>query len=221
MAFGDYVTLEVGDTGVGMTPDVPARIFELLYHQTDRHGHRAWPLDGIRDHPPITRPYPRKSAPGRGTQFQVLFPGQLARTKSLTPVIAEPGDAVAFARVLLVDDDPAVRRALCRALTNGQVSVVEAGDATTALELLRSDPNPIDLVITDMVMPGKSGVDPIREIRRYRPDLPAIGDVRLFRGNEGRGMAPPRQRRLHGETHRSRASSSSARCGRFSGDRVA
>jgi PAS domain S-box-containing protein len=176
VATGDYVTLMVEDSGIGMTPDVSAKIFEPFFttKQTGRGtGLGLSSVYGIiqrsNGHVRVT------SELGRGTQFEILFPAQLKPlARSVPPAIGEQREPVVSARVLLVDDDSAVRRALCRALTNSRMSVVEAADASTALDLLEVDPVPVDLVITDMVMPGKSGLDLIREIRLLRPDMPAI-----------------------------------------------
>ena len=75
--------------------------------------------------------------------------------------------------MLLVEDQATVRGAISRALSRGLLTVVEAQDAESALAILARDRN-IDLVISDMVMPGKSGADLVDEIVGQRPGMPVI-----------------------------------------------
>jgi two-component system cell cycle sensor histidine kinase/response regulator CckA len=73
----------------------------------------------------------------------------------------------------VVEDDPSVRTAVVRALRASGYSVTEACNAEEALALIRKN-GKIDLMITDMVMPGKPGVALLNEARAHRPGLPAI-----------------------------------------------
>lgn len=74
--------------------------------------------------------------------------------------------------VLVVDDDPAIHRLFQKALSQEGHQVLKALSGEEALKLL--DKGPIDLVLLDIVMPGKSGIDTLREIKRHLPQLPVI-----------------------------------------------
>jgi CheY-like chemotaxis protein len=77
-----------------------------------------------------------------------------------------------MSRILVVDDDETFRRPLCQTLRCADHEVQAAADGSAALELFRQQP--VDLVITDLVMPEKEGIDTILELRRLQPDLKII-----------------------------------------------
>ena len=77
-----------------------------------------------------------------------------------------------MARILLIDDDDDLRNVIAQNLTLGGHTVVEAGDGRQGVDLFHA--TPVDLVLTDLVMPGKEGVETIIELHRERPDLPII-----------------------------------------------
>lgn len=77
-----------------------------------------------------------------------------------------------MACILLMDDDEAVRNLLARALRESGYEVVEAGDGREGVRLFRTAPS--DLVITDLVMPEKEGIETILELRQDFPDLKVI-----------------------------------------------
>jgi DNA-binding NtrC family response regulator len=79
----------------------------------------------------------------------------------------------AVGSLLVVEDDAGVRAAVSRALRGAGFTVAEATDADAALQVIARDPT-IELLITDMVMPGKPGVTLLGEVRALRPRLPAI-----------------------------------------------
>ena len=77
-----------------------------------------------------------------------------------------------MSRILVVDDDEALRRTLCQTLERADYDVVGAADGAAALKLYRQQP--VDLVITDLIMPEREGIETILELRRLRPDLKII-----------------------------------------------
>jgi two-component system, cell cycle sensor histidine kinase and response regulator CckA len=96
-----------------------------------------------------------------------------------------PGEVVAAASpssrgsqplrlVLVVDDEASVRDLLCRALRTGGYRTLEAGHGAQALELIESGPDPVDLVITDVVMPGMDGRELGRRLAQSSPNLPVL-----------------------------------------------
>jgi two-component system, cell cycle sensor histidine kinase and response regulator CckA len=76
--------------------------------------------------------------------------------------------------VLLIDDDESVRRALARVLRGSGYCVHEHGTGEGAVDFVRNHEGPIDLLVTDTVLPGINGVEAAEEIRRLRPGLPVL-----------------------------------------------
>ncbi|MBI5693494.1 MAG: response regulator [Verrucomicrobia bacterium] len=77
-----------------------------------------------------------------------------------------------MSRILLIDDDDALRTVLARALTQAGYEVVEANEGRRAVECLRR--SPVDVVVTDLIMPGQEGIETIMQLRRDHPALPVI-----------------------------------------------
>jgi PAS domain S-box-containing protein len=172
---GQYVMLAVQDTGVGMTEEIRSRVFEpffttkqpgqgtglglsTVYGIVKQSGGHIWVY----------------SEPGMGTAFKVFFPphhGEEAPHRPSAAHGAMSGDQCAH--LLVVEDDASVRTAVVRALRGAGYTVTEATQAEEALSAITGDPS-IDLLITDMVMPGKPGVALLAEARGHRSELPAI-----------------------------------------------
>ncbi len=151
--------IEVRDTGVGMEPAVAARIFEPLFTTKARGAgtglglstcrmlvERAGGTIGVR------------TAPGEGSTFTVELPmidRPLQSRKSEAP--STPIVRIEGARCLLVEDDASLRRVYARALTDAGFAVTEAPTAETAIRELDTLGARVDLVVTDMVLPGLGG----------------------------------------------------------------
>ena len=185
---GDWVVLMVDDTGVGMSEEVRKRIFDpffttkgklgtglglsVVYGIMERHGGRIEVA----------------SAPGRGTSFTLRF--RMAPAIIATPSIRE-GAPLPPRRLLLVDDDPMVRQTLANLLRSVGHKVIEADGGSEGLARLAD--SSVDLVLTDLGMPGVSGWDVARASREQRPGLPVV----LLTGwGDQPGMEESRERRL-------------------------
>jgi PAS domain S-box-containing protein len=119
-----------------------------------------------------------ESAAGQGARFVVRLPQRLHDIGE--HALAELTPAPAGTRVLLVDDDPLVRRAMRRLLQAHGLSVDECPDAESALAHITSCPSDVDVVIADRSMPGLSGDALVQELQRRHPSLPLLllsGDV--------------------------------------------
>ena len=113
-----------------------------------------------------------ESHPGRGTTVDILFAAKLAAVDAPTQATPVPlGDG---ARVLYVDDEPTVLDLVLRLLDLLGYRPSGLSDPRLALEQIRADPWAIDLLLTDLTMPGLSGIDLAREVSAIRPDLPII-----------------------------------------------
>jgi two-component system, cell cycle sensor histidine kinase and response regulator CckA len=96
------------------------------------------------------------------------------------------------ARILLVDDEPAVRRFAARVLSDGSYLVTEAGDGAEALALVRAGALAIDVVVSDVVMPRLNGVELLQALAASHPRLPCILMSGYASGQlEGMGIAAP------------------------------
>lgn len=171
LAAGDYVTLEVGDTGVGMDADVRARLFEPFF--TTKEVNRGTGLGLAVCHGIVARHQGAievDSAPGAGTRITVWLPtwrGEAPHNDSLTrPTGTET--------ILLVEDEAAVRQVATRILSLLGYRVLEAADGAAALALAESQLPTIDVVVTDVMMPHLSGPELARRLRARNPRLPVV-----------------------------------------------
>ena len=168
-AAGDYVELSVQDDGEGMPPQVLAHLFEPFF--TTKENGKGTGL-GLSTVYGIVRQSGGairvESALGTGTRFEVLLP----RAQSRTSTAAVPGKAHEWKgaeTVLVVEDEPAVRSLACRMLEGAGYRVLAAASAEEALSRALNDPAPIQLLLTDVIMPGLSGRELAREFCRMRP----------------------------------------------------
>jgi PAS domain S-box-containing protein len=176
LAAGDYAVLSVSDTGFGMTPEVKARAFEPFFTTkgTGRgNGLGLATIYGfVRQSGGNATIY---SEIGKGTTVNIYLPRAAAERagepaeKRVSSAEAGNGETV-----LVVEDDDRVRRLTAARLANLGYRVLEAANGAAALKLL-DDVGDIDLIFTDLVMPGgMSGLDLARRIREARPDARII-----------------------------------------------
>ena len=166
---GLFVSLEVKDTGCGMDEQTRMRVFEPFF--TTKFTGRGLGLAAVQGIVRSLRGWITvDSAPGKGSIFRVMIPASEAReTKASDPEIHIPEQN---ARILLVDDEDLVCRTAKAILERAGYIVVTARDSSQGLAILREQLNQIDLVLLDLSMPGKSGVDVLKEIRQIHETLP-------------------------------------------------
>jgi two-component system cell cycle sensor histidine kinase/response regulator CckA len=114
-----------------------------------------------------------ESTPGEGSTFGIHFPGHGAGTQAAAKP-ARPAAKDARERILLVDDEPQVRESVKRLLVGQGYTVVEASNANDAIRIYDAAESEIDLVLTDVTMPGMSGYDLAEHLRTRAPDLPIV-----------------------------------------------
>ena len=171
---GPYVMLSTTDTGCGMDETVKAHLFEPFY--TTKGPDRGTGL-GLATVYGIVKQSGGYvwvySEPGRGSTFRLYFP----QTPSIpAPAVGPvpPSRSLAGSRtVLVVEDDASVRTLACTILRTGGYDVLEAATGERALDLAAACPG-LDLVVTDLVMPGISGGDLVRRLRPRHPGVRAL-----------------------------------------------
>ena len=170
---GEYVMLAVADTGIGMDSATKVRIFEPFF--TTKEQGKGTGL-GLAVCYGIVRQANGHlwvySEHGRGTTFKVLLPraleeGELAATPTPLEQVSSQGSET----ILVVEDEPVVRRLTVRALTERGYRVLEAEDGESALVVAREHQGDIQLLVTDVVMPGMNGKELADRLAADRPDL--------------------------------------------------
>jgi PAS domain S-box-containing protein len=169
---GDYVRISVRDTGVGMPPEVQARAFEPFF--TTKGLGKGTGL-GLASCYGIVRQHSGTisitSQAGQGTTVQIQLPR--ASTPAAVPAGAEQAASLSRGTetLLLVEDEAAVRAMAARMLRQQGYTILEAGDGRAALQVAASYPEPIQLLLTDVVMPEMSGVALAEQLTAARPGL--------------------------------------------------
>ncbi|HET7593934.1 MAG TPA: ATP-binding protein [Stellaceae bacterium] len=176
MAPGRYVVVSVGDTGTGMTADVRAQAFNPFFTTKEVGKGSGLGLSQVYGFTKQSGGHITiDSAPGRGTTVRLYMPGVAAPVEHAAVATGERAAPPASAgSVLIVEDDEAVRETARQSLAALGYRTPTAVDAAAALAILRRG-EPIDLLFTDIVMPGgMSGVELAHEARRLRGDLKVL-----------------------------------------------
>jgi two-component system, cell cycle sensor histidine kinase and response regulator CckA len=177
---GDYVLIQVIDTGTGMSDEVREKIFEPFFSTKEVGRGTGLGLSTVYGIVKQTGGYVfADSAMGRGTTMSVYLPRYVETASEIEAEKVErppekPKDLTGRGTVLLVEDEDAVRSFAVRALAQRGYRVLEATTGTEALELFRSHHGDVDLVVSDVVMPEMDGPTLCDELRRERPDLKVI-----------------------------------------------
>jgi len=171
---GDYVRLSMRDTGDGMSREVIARVFEPFF--TTKPTGRGSGLGLSICHGVIKQArgfIVVESELGRGTIFQIHLPRTTDEATDAADALATPL-AKGVGKILLVEDEDAVRSYVARALSGYGYEVVSAGTGRLALELCERMAGPLDLLLTDVVMPGVGGLELAKALRERWPTLPVL-----------------------------------------------
>lgn len=207
-----YVSIEVRDTGTGIAPDDLDRVFDPFFTRKAPDEGTGLGLASV--HAIATSlggDVTVSSRVGVGTTFWIYLPEYEPR--SVTEVPADQGtpppSRPTGLRVLVVDDEPVVAMTSAVALRRVGHQVVTASDGDEALALVAADPDGVDVVVTDVTMPGRSGPELVRALRELRPDLPVVlmsgfgVDIDIDGGGADGYLSKPfdRERLVH-EVHR-------------------
>jgi two-component system, cell cycle sensor histidine kinase and response regulator CckA len=175
---GDYVMIEIGDTGTGILKDILDRIFEPFFSTKEVGSGTGLGLSTVYGIVRQTGGFVFvESEIGKSATFRVYLPEHaqpLEAAQRAAGADDERRDLTGIGTVLLVEDEDAVRLFSARALRNKGYKVLEARSGEAALEIVNESLNDIDLVISDVVMPRIDGPTLVKELRIRRPDLPVI-----------------------------------------------
>jgi two-component system cell cycle sensor histidine kinase/response regulator CckA len=168
---GTYVLLSVGDTGHGMDPHTLSRIFEPFFTTKELGRGTGLGLSTVYGIVQQSGGHVNvSSTPGRGTSFNVYLPRVAAAGQPAHDVPAQtPVVRVAAETVLLVEDEGALREVVCEVLEDAGYTVIPASHGEDALAKVDAQLGTIDLLLTDVVMPGISGRQLAEQLHLARP----------------------------------------------------
>ncbi len=189
-AEGDYASVAIRDDGVGMRDDVRLRIFEPFF--STKAPEQGAGLGLAMVHGIVTQSggyITVDTAEGLGTSFTILLP-RSAETPIVAGAATPPPLPRTARRVLLVDDEPGVRTVVRRMLERAGYLVLEAEGGEAALAILDTEPGGVDLLLTDLVMPGMHGLELVSRFLERQPQTPVVCMTGLA-GQPGPGEARP------------------------------
>jgi two-component system, cell cycle sensor histidine kinase and response regulator CckA len=172
---GPYVMLIVSDTGHGMSPEIKARLFEPFFTTKPTTQNTGLGLATVYGIVVQNGGYIWvDSEPGKGTSFRICLPRVESEEMSTDAPAESAGSVRGCEKILLVEDEDAVRSVASRVLLNQGYTVIPARNGQEALGLLDDLGETIDLILTDVVMPDMGGLALAAELRSRWPELKLI-----------------------------------------------
>ncbi len=171
---GKYAQIELSDTGVGIDEALQKQIFEPFF--TTKELGKGSGLGLAICHSIVQQSGGQlqvHSAPNQGTTFQILLP-QVQGLPATTPQSVAVAATTGAETILLVEDDDPVREVAVEILSSSGYIVLECADGIEALQTAREYPAPINLLMTDMLMPKMSGREVAEQFMRLRPNAPVL-----------------------------------------------
>jgi two-component system cell cycle sensor histidine kinase/response regulator CckA len=173
---GDYVRIEIADTGCGMDEKTTERIFEPFFTTKERG--RGTGLGLATTYGTIKRAggdISVRSSPGEGATFTIHLPVCAASSEwQESEIVSSAQHAVSNKSMLVAEDEAAVRALVDRVLRRHGYSVITACSREEALQIFAEAPAIVDLVLSDVIMPGITGKELADRVREMRADIPVI-----------------------------------------------
>ncbi len=174
---GDYVTLTVADSGTGMDEATLSQIFEPFFTTKEQGKGTGLGLATVYGIVKQSGGFFRvRSGPGKGTTFLLYFPRSSKQASRPTEADAAPkgGEPRGDGTILLVEDEPMVRELATDILKEYGFVILQAADADEAAAATERHAGKIDLLITDLVLPGRNGLEVARAFSAARPGIPIL-----------------------------------------------
>jgi len=173
---GEYVLLSVTDTGEGMSEEIRTRIFEPFFTTKEKGKGTGLGLSTV--YGIVTQHHGYidvTSTIGKGTTFQIYFPASVAEEECESlPFVREEETPWRSLLVLVVEDDPAIRRLSCRFLDELGHRVLEAHDVRDAIRICTEHRTAIDVMLTDVIMPEMTGHELFERVHEFSPVMKVI-----------------------------------------------
>lgn len=189
---GSYVVMELADTGVGMSEEVRSKVFEPFFTTKPEEAHRGLGLAvvyGIVRH--AGGHIEVESSEGEGTLVRIFLPRRESRPENQSIRESPPAEDRPLT-VLVAEDERGLRRLMCSGLERAGFKVLEAADGRAAVDVGEQYPGRIDLLVSDVVMPGCGGPEAARRLLAGRPEMrvmfvsgyapESLGDLRVTDG---------------------------------------
>jgi two-component system cell cycle sensor histidine kinase/response regulator CckA len=193
---GRYILLALSDTGIGMDAETLSCLFQPFFTTKKRGEGTGLGLSTVYGIVQECRgDIWVRSEPGKGTVFTVCLPRADESVESLEPLDLPRAANEGAETILVAEDEESVRSLIKHLLTARGYRVLDAADGGDALRLFAQHPGSIDLLLTDMVMPGMNGRELADKVLASKPDLKVIymsgytDDMLLQTGALGSGMA--------------------------------
>ena len=174
---GRYTVIMVRDQGVGMDDSTLVRIFEPFFTTKQVGKGTGLGLSTVFGIVTQSGGYVQvSSAEGKGSEFSIYLPAVTGEQEAETEAAPAAVEHMRTGAILLVEDEAVVRKFAARLLRGAGYRVLTAGDGREALRILEANEGdrPLDLLITDLVMPGLSGLELARRVRGECPGLPVL-----------------------------------------------
>lgn len=176
---GNYVVIEVIDTGCGMTSDTVEKAFDPFFSTKDITSGTGLGLSTVYGIIKQTEGYIYvASKVNHGTKFSIFLPivyiSDENDKEEDSEEIEKPVEIEGNGIILLIEDEDSVRKFTAKALTRKGLNVIEASIGSEALEIIRKKNQHIDLIITDVIMPEVSGPEIVKEALIHRPNIKVI-----------------------------------------------
>jgi PAS domain S-box-containing protein len=171
---GDYVMLAVSDTGIGMTDEVKSHIFEPFFTTKEKGKGTGLGLSTV--YGLVTQSHGTVSVysqPGQGTVFKILFPAVAPETTAEAPAVGTL-DLSGTETILVAEDESGIRRYLRQVLDRNGYRTLEAVNGRHAMEIAQAQKAPIDLLVTDVVMPETGGLELADQFAARYPGVPIL-----------------------------------------------
>jgi two-component system cell cycle sensor histidine kinase/response regulator CckA len=183
---GEYVRVDVADTGTGIPPDIIDRIFEPFFTTKEVNKGTGLGLSTVYGIIKQTGGFIYvESEVGRGTTFSIFLPRYVATAEEAALAVAAakeaketakpvPADDTGRGTILLVEDEDGLRGLNARGLISRGYTVLQAANGVEAIEAIDHHPGKIDLVVSDVVMPEMDGPTLLKELRRRDPAVKIV-----------------------------------------------